>query len=175
MDSKMLLTAARREGKQFNSWMAQTKWQHLPEGVADHVCDFLQENLVGVFAGAWTKFAELKECARETRKDGGTMDVSLADHDFTYEMQPHVDVLLNGAKVAEIPFKIELTCAVSGLDLFLKQGCVYQVRSGKCDCKADISCAETVVWTRKLAGVNLPGELRLSKPIPLDAAVHHNT
>jgi hypothetical protein len=67
MDSKMLLTAARREGKQFSSWMAQTKWRHLPEGVADHLCDVLQENLVGVFAGAWTKFASLKKCARETR------------------------------------------------------------------------------------------------------------
>jgi integrase len=65
---------------------------------------------------------------------------------------------------------LELTCEVNGLDLFLKQGCVYQVRSGKCDCKADIWCAEKVLWTRKLAGVNLPGELRLSKPIPLDAA-----
>jgi hypothetical protein len=61
------------------------------------------------------------------------MDVSLVDHDFTYEIQPHVDVLPNGAKVAEISFKIELTVAVSGLDLFLKQGCVYQVRSCKCD------------------------------------------
>jgi hypothetical protein len=89
-------------------------------------------------------------------------------------MQPHVEVLLNGVKVAEIPFKNELTCTVSGLDLFLKQGCVYEVRSGKCGCKADIRCAETVLRTRKLADVNLPGELHLSKPIPLDAAVNHN-
>jgi hypothetical protein len=55
MDSKMLLAAARDEGKQFSTWIAQTKWQHLPEGVADHVYDFLQENMAGLFAGAWTK------------------------------------------------------------------------------------------------------------------------
>lgn len=170
MDNKMLLAAARDEGKRFSTWLAKTKWQYLPAGVADHVCAFLQEDMVGVFAGAWTKFTELKKCARETRRDGSTMDVSLADHNFTYEMQPHVDVLLNGVKVAEIPFKIDVTCVVSGLDLFLKQGCVYQVRSGKCDCKADILCAEKVVWTRKLAAVNLPGKLHLSKPIPLDTA-----
>jgi hypothetical protein len=168
LDSKTLVAAARDEGKKFNRWMAQTNWQGLPAGVADHVCGFLQENAVGVFAEAWGKYAELKRCARETRKEGTTMDVSLASHDFTYELEPHVDVLLNGVKVAEIPFKIELTCEVNGLDLFLKQGCVYQIRNGKCDCKAGIRCAKTVVWTCKLADVNLPGALHLSKPISLD-------
>ena len=133
MDSKMLIAAARDEGKQFTTWMAQTQWPHLADGVAEHVCDFLKESLVGVFAGAWAKYSELKKCAKETREDGTTMDVALADHDFTYEMEPWVDVLLNGVKVAHIPFKLAVTCEVSGLELFLKQGCVYQVRSGKCD------------------------------------------
>jgi hypothetical protein len=114
--------------------------------------------------------SELKRCAKETREDGSAMDVELAEHDFTYEMEPCVDVLLNGVKVAHIPFKVAVTCTVSGLELFLKQGCVYQVRSGKLDCKAEIRCGESVVWSRELAGVNLPGELHLSKPIALDAA-----
>lgn len=167
LDSKTLVAAARDERKQFSRWMAQTKWQGLPASVADHVCGFLQENLVGVFAGAWSKFAELNRCAKETRKEGTTSDISLASHDFTYEMKPHVDVLLDGVAVAEIPFTIGLTCEVSGLYLFLQHGCVYQIRSGKCNCKADIRCGETVVWKRNLADVDLPGVLHLSKPIPL--------
>ena len=170
LDRKTLVAAARDEGKQFSRWMTATKWQGLSQGVADHVCGFLQEDLVGVFAGAWSKFAELNRCAKETRKEGTTSDISLASHDFTYEIEPRVDVLLDGVKVAEIPFKLELTCEVNGLDLFLTQGCVYQVRSGKCDCKAKIYCAEKLVWTRNLASVNLPGELHLSRPITLDTA-----
>lgn len=170
MDSKMLIAAARDDGKRFTTWMTQTQWPHLSVGVAEHVFDFLQENLAGVFAGAWAKYSELKRCANETREKGSTMDVALADHDFTYEMEPSVDILLNGVKVADIQFKIAMTCAVSGLELFLKQGSVYQVRSGKCDCKAEIRCAEKVVWSRNLAGVNLPGELHLSNPIALAAA-----
>jgi hypothetical protein len=170
LDSRTLVAAARDEGKQFSRWITETNWQGLSQGVADHVLDFLQDDLVGVFAGAWSKFTELEKCARETRKEGTTMDVSLASHDFTYQIEPHVDVLLDGVKVAEIPFKIELTCEVNGLDLFVKQGCVYQVRSGMCDCKAEIHCAEKLAWARNLASVNLPGEIHLSKPIPLDAA-----
>jgi hypothetical protein len=169
MDRETLVAAARDERQKFSRWMTETKWQGLSEGVADHVYGFLDQNLVGVFAAAWSKFGELKRSAKETRKEGSTIDVSLATHNFVYEMEPHVDVLLNRVKVAEIPFKIELTCEVNGLDLFLKQGCIYQVRSGKCDCKAEIYCAEKLVWTRKLAGVNLPGALNLSKPIVLDS------
>jgi hypothetical protein len=174
MDSKTLVAAARDEDKKFSRWLAQTHWQGLPGSVADHVCGFLQENPVAVFAGAWGKYAELKKSARETREKGTTIDVSLASHDFTYEIEPHVDVLLNGVKVAEIPFTIELTCEVNGLDLFLKQGCVYQVRSGKCDCEAEILCGKTAVWTRKLVDMNLPGVLELSKPIRLDAGPTEN-
>src|SRR5215470_7582631 len=79
---------------------------------------------------------------------------------------PALDVLLNRVKVAEIPFKIQLSCTVSGLDLFLKKGCVYKVSAGKCNCKADILCGEQVILSRSLAKVNLPGELEFSKPIP---------
>jgi hypothetical protein len=171
MNSKTLVAAAKDDDRKFASWMTQTQWPQLSDQVAGHVCGFLKENLVGVFAGAWAKYSELKKCAKETRADPkSTMDVALADHDFTYEIAPDVDVMLNGVKVASIPFKIAVTCAVSGLELGLKQGCVYQVRSGKCDCNAEIRCAEKTVWTRALAGVNLPGELNLTKPIVLDAA-----
>jgi|HubBroStandDraft_2_1064218.scaffolds.fasta_scaffold176240_3 hypothetical protein len=55
MNSKMLVAAARDDGKQFTTWMTQTQWPHLSVGVAEHVYDFLKENLVGVFAGAWAK------------------------------------------------------------------------------------------------------------------------
>ena len=170
LDTKTIVAAARDKKKQFSHWMTATKWQGLSSGVADHVCRFLHSDLVAVFAGAWSKFAELKKCARETRKDGTTMDISLASHDFTFEIEPHVDVLLDGVNVAEIPFKIELTCDVNGLDLFLKEGCVYEVRSGSCDCKAQIYCAEKLVWSRNLTSMNLPGELQLARPIDLDTA-----
>jgi hypothetical protein len=44
---------------------------------------------------------------------------------------------------------------------------VYQVRSGRLDLRAEIQCADNVVWTRALAGVNLPGELHLEDPIAI--------
>jgi hypothetical protein len=170
MDSGKLIASTQDSEKKFSAWMTQTHWPHLSEQVAGHVCGFLQENLASVFAGAWNKYSELKRYAKQTREDAtSTVDVALADHDFTYELSPSVDVLLDGVKVAHIPFSIAVTFAVNGLELALKHGCVERVSSGRCDCKAAILCADNEIWSRALAGVNLPGELHLAKPIALDA------
>src|SRR5260370_35210782 len=138
LDNKTLVAAARDDGKRLSTWLSQTKWQHLPGGMADQVCNFLQANLIDVFAGAWAKYGELKKYARETRKNGNTLDVSLAEHEFTYEMEPPGEILLTGKKITQIPCTIQLICAVGGRVLYLKKGCVRQVRSGKCTGKANI-------------------------------------
>jgi hypothetical protein len=168
MSSKTLMSVASDGDKKLAAWMARSESPHLSEQVAEHVCDALELNFVSVFSSAWAKYSELKKCAKETRDDArSTMDVALADHEFTYEMESAVDVLLDGVNVASIPFKFAAVCTVSGLELFLKKGCVYQVRSGKLDLKAEIRCAENVVWTRALAAVTLPGALQLDEPIAL--------
>jgi hypothetical protein len=161
----MLAADAQDEEKQFSSWMAETHWPQL----SDQVCGFQQRNLVSIFAGMWAQYGELKKSAKETRAHpGSTETVALAKHDFTYNTAPQVDVLINRVKVATISFQIGLTCAVSGLELFLKQGAVYRITSGSCDIKAQISCAGQLILERTVRKLDLPGELQLSKPIVLD-------
>ncbi len=168
MDAKMLLAAAKDKRRQFAGWMEQTHWTGLSDQVAEHVCGFLGENLAGIFAGAWAKYSEMTKAAKETLDDPArTVDIGLADHEFEYELEPSVDILLNGKSVAKIEFKITAKFAVSALELSLKKGCAYRVRCGKCDCKAEIACAGTTVWERNLLEVELPGELNLKKPVAL--------
>jgi len=170
LDGHKLLEAEGDEKKQLIARMAETQWRLLPDQVAEHVCGFLEDNVVDIFAAAWSQFYELKRHARETRDDAKTtMDVALADHDFTYEMEPSVELLLDGVPVKTIPFRVAMTCTVEGLVLGLKQGAVYRVRSGHANSNAEIRCAGKVVWERPLFGTNLPGELRLAKPLVLAA------
>lgn len=169
LNSDTLVAAARDNEKQFASWMTSTHWPQLTSQVADHLLGFLGENVVTIFAGVWSKYAELRKAARETLDDTkSTVDVALADHDFTWSIRPEIDVLLNGIKVASLPFTIELVCVVSALELSLSKGAINRVGSGKCSCKAQIQCADfPPVWERPLAGVDLPGELRLTHPITI--------
>lgn len=169
LNSDTLVAAAHDNEQKFASWMASSHWPQLTSQVADHLLGFLEENVVTIFAGAWSKYVELRKAARETLGDTkSTVDVALADHDFIWSIRPEIDVLLNGAKVASIPFAIELACAVSALELSLSKGAIKRVSSGKCSCKAQISCANfPPFWERPLAGIDLPGELRLTHSITI--------
>jgi hypothetical protein len=170
MDTGMLLKAAQDEDKKLATWIRKTNWPGLPDQVADRVCSLFDKNLVGIFAGAWAKYSELKKCARETcETPKKTTTIALAEHEFTYEMGPAVDVLIDGVKMATIPFKFGILCDVSGLELFLKAGAVQSVKSGKCDFKAQVWCAQQLVWERALRSVDLPGELHFTKPIVLES------
>jgi hypothetical protein len=168
MNTETLVVSARDNEKKFATWMNSSHWPQLSGEVAEHVCGFLQVNVVSIFAGAWSKYAELRKCAKETLGGAGsTMNVALANYEFTLAMEPSIEVRLDGAHVATIPFTIELAFAVSGLELHLRQGGIHAVRSGKCKCDAHILCASRSVWECELAEVDLPGELRLAKPIAL--------
>jgi hypothetical protein len=168
LDGRALVDTASKEKEQLVARLAETQWSILPDQVAEHVCGFLEENIVEIFASVWSHFHELKKQARETRHDpDATTDVELSSHEFSYEMEPSVELLLDGVHVKTIPFRVAMTCTVEGLVLGLKKGAVYQVRSGRCNTKAEIRCAGKLVWERPLFGTNLPGALRLTKPFVL--------
>jgi hypothetical protein len=168
LDGRTLLESAGNEKKQLIARMAETQWNLLPDQVAEHVCGFLEENVVDIFAATWSQMYQLQKHARETRDDPKTsIDVTLTDHDFTYKLEPALELLLDGVPVKSIPFCVAMTCTVEGLVLGLKEGAVHVVRSGRCNATAEIRCADNVVWERPLFGTSLPGELKLAKPIVL--------
>jgi hypothetical protein len=168
LSPKLLKKAAQSDRERAKGWLTVLGHKRISDRVADKVCGLLQEDAVGVIAGAWSKYAELKRCARETLSDPGEPAVvGLAEHAFTYGFTPSVTVKLDGVKVAEIPFSIVVTCTVTGLQLELVDGCVRKVLVGSCEGKGTIRCANTVIWERPLVHVDLPGEMRLRKPIRL--------
>jgi hypothetical protein len=170
LDGRALVEATNNEKEKLIGRMAETQWKLLPDQVAEHLCNFLGENVIDIFAAAWSQLYQLKKYARETREDPKTtIDVELAHHEFTYEMNPSVELLLDGVPVTTIPFHVAMTCTIDGLVLGLKEGAVYCVRSGHCDTDAEIRCADMVVWERPLFRTDLPGELTLTKPLVLAA------
>jgi hypothetical protein len=136
--------------------------------VAAATCGLLSDNVVDIFAGAWCKFSELKKCAKETVKHQGSMSsVVVGDHDFTYEIEPKLEIQLNGKKVGEIPFTIEVTFTVNAMVLEIMAGTVRKVRTGRLKWSAHIKCGSKEVWSHELGGLDLPGELNLRHPMPI--------
>jgi hypothetical protein len=171
LDRKTLANAVKAQDKAVAAWMKKEATESVSLQIAEHVCAALQGSLVDVFASAWSKYYELRMCADETREDPKSSQLaSLAEHEFNYETGIHVDVLVNGKTFASIPFALVLACEVTGLELVLKGGCVHEVRSGTLECRAELRCAAKVVWSRSLKNVELPGELKLKRPIAIGGA-----
>jgi hypothetical protein len=170
---KLLKKAAQSDREHVKGWLTVAGQKGISGCVAGKVCGMLQEEAVGVITGVWGKYAELKRCARETLSDPGEPAVvGLAEHSFSYGFAPSVTVKLDGVKVAEIPFLIGVTCTLTSLKLELVDGCVRRVLVGSCEGKGTIRCADTVIWERPLMHVDLPGEMRLRKPIRLAGTAH---
>jgi hypothetical protein len=168
MNTQLLLSAAHDDAGKFSSFLRDTQWPQLSNQVAGHVCNFLSQNLVDIFSGAWNQYAELRKYAAQTLADPHTTaSVALATHGFTYTLAPSIEVQLDHVDVAKIPFALSATFAVTALELALKAGAVAAISSGTCDCSAELLCAQTPIWSRTLKSIDLPGILHLTHPIPL--------
>lgn len=166
LTDEVLLDAARGDTKEFADWVSGTKWTGMPTELAHRLVGFLQEDPVEIFADAWAKGSALRKCAEESRAhpDDAT-SVFLTSHDFTYQVKPTIDVLLDGVKIGAFPFTASLTFEVSGVELQIKDGAITGVRAGTANCTAEIACAKSTIWHTDLTRVNLPGRLQLKKPL----------
>jgi hypothetical protein len=166
LTGEVLRDAARGDTKEFADWVSSTKWTGMPTELAHRLVGFLQNDPAGVFVDAWARCAALRKCAEESRAHpDDTTSVFLTSHDFTYQVKPTIDVLLDGVRIGAFPFTASLTCEVSALELQIKDGEITAVQAGTADCKAQIACAASTIWHNDLARVNLPGRLQLKKPL----------
>jgi len=168
LTDKVLANAARSDTKELAEWAGSAKWSGMATDLGHHLTGFLQGNTVDIFAGAWAKCTELKQCLEESRTHpSDTTSVVLTDHDFTYELKPAVDILVDGVRLGAIPFGVTLTCQVSALELQVRGGAISGVRAGSADGAAEVTCAANTIWHRDLAHVKLPGALQFKNPIRL--------
>jgi hypothetical protein len=174
LDKDTLLREARQDGS-FSKWLAQTQWPSLSESAASSACSLMSNNVVDIFAGAWSKFSELTKCAKETVKHpGSTSDVVVGDHDFTYENKPALEILLDGKSVGEIPFTVGVTFTVNAMVLTITSGCVTKVLVGRLKWSAYVKCGSKEVWSHELGELDLPGELKLHDPISILGSKAHD-
>ena len=165
-----LVQAAGEEANRAATWANQATWPGLSGDLAHRLHGFLDVNLLSVFGDVWGRCADLMQSARESlAHPADTTLVTLTTHDFTWQLTPSVDVLLNGIRVAHLPFTIAVDCKVDGLQLRLANGAVTAVLTGECDANAAIQCARATLWQHHVFHTDLPGQLVLTHPFVLAA------
>lgn len=160
LTTSRLESALRSDSSAFQQWASNASSGTRSE-LASHVVGFLQGDAGEIFAGAWSRCAELRKAAAETKeKQGTTQLIALAEHEFTYSAEPEVDVVVDGVTLGGFKFRIELTCAVKALELQVRDGGIGGVRAGECEGSACISLCGVELWKKPVVHHDLSRTLR---------------
>ena len=111
------------------------------------------EDQVGVVAGGlldldlgdlviagWRKHGELAAAAEHTAANPGTSEVvKLATHRIRSVHRPYVELLLNGAHLANVDFELEVEFVVTALVATVRDGHIVSLHTGECDLVATLA------------------------------------
>lgn len=124
-------------------------------------------DLADVLAAGWRKHTALREAARRTLADPGSIElVDLATHRIRSAHQPTVDVLVDERKVATVEFSLELSFLLQGLVAGVRDGRLMALHSGDCEAVGVLS-VEGIELARRQRELDLELALDLDAGVPL--------
>lgn len=101
------------------------------ERVGEALDEQLDQDIGELLVTGWSSFRELIEAAERTRdRPGSPEDVVLVQHEITTDFQPSVEVLLNGARVATLRFKLTVGLRLDGVVAVVERGKLTALRAG---------------------------------------------
>jgi hypothetical protein len=148
-------------------------WAGLADTVADRIEDMFDIPLLGLFTTAWKDFHEVADTA-DTDRHGPdeTLHVALFDHAFEASFTPHVDIEITGMKAIRVDFEIAAGIELEGVELEIRGGVMRAVRLGSVAATASVKCQGLTLLECSSAKLDLPGEIRFSRGIPLRSLAH---
>jgi hypothetical protein len=81
-----------------------------------------------------------------------------------------MELRVQGRKLLELSFPVELTIEIDAVDLTLRRGTVHEIRAGEVNVRGTVKLENTVLLERKLAPIALPGRIVLDTPAAEAAA-----
>jgi hypothetical protein len=123
-----------RSGTGHLSNAAQSELRHQVDAAA---AELLNIDVGMLIISGWRKHHELTAAAKSTlATPGTTKTVDLASHRITSTHRPHVDVFVDGIRVARIELTLDLMFDVVFAVAVVQDGSLTGVRAGRCEIEA---------------------------------------
>jgi hypothetical protein len=160
------LVRAADGSKELSVWAGGAAMDVLRKPLGAAVVGMLHDDMSDIVGKVWKDCIDLREAAKASRKSSEKSTVMLAEHEFSYEVQPVVDVIIAGKKAGSLTFVVKMLCNIQALALVLEKGAVTRIGTGACDGSAELSLAGQVLWKHEFFHADLPGVLHL-KPFQI--------
>jgi hypothetical protein len=108
----------------------------------------------------------LLDIARRTATDHTEETKELADHKIILAHEPSIDILLNGATVTTVDFRLEAEFEIGLLTATIRSGYLTAIGAGACKIHGTLA-AEGITIVNESRDLELPGVIRIKNGIPL--------
>jgi hypothetical protein len=136
--------------------------------IVDAIPALLRLDVGRLLAGAWKKCAELQKYGDpKAYPPDETVLVELAEHTIRSSHRPHVDVMVGESRVQRIDFDLELTLAIKGAVLTVRDGKIRAVSVGSCKGGGELSYKGCSILKRASRDVPLPGKFEFEEPVTI--------
>ena len=167
--------AAGLDPEQFKAMQAEAKslgepvaWSEMRGEIAGVMTDALRTKVIGAWVSAWQTCKEVTEKAEKSHNSPNTpFSCTLVEHSIDSTLHPYVEVTIGQKLVQRIDFDVTLSTQIDVLILKLKGGSIVSIQPGRCECSGTIEAQGVQLAERKLAQLDLPGNLVLKHPIPI--------
>ncbi len=129
----------------------------------DPISGILDISLLDIIVRAWNEHNLFEKYLDPEQYDAReSVLISLKKHSIASSHNPHVDVSLNGQKLGQIDFRIDLALTLEGIILELRGGELREIRFGNMKGRGTLKCEDLVLLKRDTGTIDFPGKVRFS-------------
>ena len=135
------------------------------DALKDAIFKALNIALDDIIGRAWSGWSELRGYADPEIE--GRSFLTLSDHTVEATHQPKVDVVIGGQTLHSFEFNVSANLEINGGELEIERGKIHAIRIGNLKVGGSISLGNQTLLEKSLAEVSIPGEMRLTNPVPI--------
>jgi len=149
-DSQRSGIEARNQAVSLKEHLAQEhkglEWSYVWGSIIDKVGSLLEFELKDVLLAAWKKSEEILKYLNSTASlPDETKVVALVGHTIKSNHNPKLDIKLNGNKIGEILFHVDLAMKLEGFILKIQGGKIREIQAGVCQGSGIFKCEDFVI------------------------------
>ncbi len=143
---------------------AKVPWESVVEEVGEQIGKLSDIGLDDILLRAWAKYRHLRQY-RDAEKypPDETILVPLAEHSVTSTHKPYVEILVGERRVGRITFEIQLKLDLEGVVLKVRDGKIWEVKSGRCRGEGRITVGAATLIEKETPLIDLPGVIKVPK------------
>jgi hypothetical protein len=166
-DSLLMSACMKEFRKRVPPHLQPSMWPNTARDIGNALASALRLRLADVLVAGWNKYYEISKYKdRKKYPSDAIIEVPLAGHTFTSSHEPRVEILANGARVADIRFQVDLEIEVECAVLTIQDAKIKSISTGMCEGTGTLRC-ESLVFAKTSKSFTIPGTASFGEGVPI--------